>query len=330
MDASGKPHIVVTYAVKDARRAQIRGFFGDGVKLSFLADQPTGLREQTLMDADVFLTWNLPKELAFGGLGLLKNLRMIQLLSAGADHLPFREIPRDVVIASNVGAYAEPMAEHVLAMALALTKHLHREHANLAHGEFNQSRMNDLLQGSVCGILGFGGIGKAVARLMSGLGVRVRAVNTSGRTEEPVDFIGTLKNLDAVLTASDIVVVSLPLNKTTRGLIGKQELEAMKPDAILINVARGQIIDEKALYDHLVGHPEFKAGIDAWWFEPFGHGSFKTSYPFFTLPNVLGSPHNSAIVSGINEKATRLAIENVKRFLAREPIRGEVRREDYI
>jgi phosphoglycerate dehydrogenase-like enzyme len=330
MVGSGNPHIVVGYPVKAARRAQFKSLFKENETVCFLADLAAEEREQELAAADVLLTWNPARELKPKEFGLLRKLHLMQLLSAGADHVPFREVPRDTVIVSNVGAYSEPMAEHVLAMALALAKNLFGQHLKLAQGEFNQSRLNTMLQGSVCGVLGFGGIGKATARLMRCLGVRIHAINTSGRTSEPVNFIGTLKDLGKVLSTSDIVVVSLPLTKTTRGLIGKRELEAMKPDAILINVARGDIIDEEALYDHLVRHPDFRVGIDAWWIEPFKQGRFRTQYPFFTLPNVVGSPHNSGIVPGMNEAGTRLAVENVKRFLAGEPIVGVVRREDYI
>ena len=255
---------------------------------------------------------------------------MIQLLSACADHVPYADLPQTIIIASNIGAYAEPMAEHVLAMTLALAKRLIREHQNLAQGEFNQSRLNRLLRGSVCGILGFGGIGKATARLMRAFGVLIYALNTSGKTSEPVEFIGTLNNLQHVLSSSDIVVIALPLNKATRNLIGKRELDSMNNNAILINVARGGIVDEEALYSHLTSHPEFMAGIDAWWIEPFGHGEFCTNYPFLSLPNVLGSPHNSAMVPGITDEGSRLAAENVKRFLKGEPVSGIVRREDYV
>lgn len=324
-----KPHIDVAHRVKEARRAQFKSLLQGKATLCFLADATGQERAQMLAEADVLLTWNPARELKPKEFGLLKKLRMVQLLSSGADHVPFREFSRDVVIASNVGAYSEPIAEHVLGMALALAKNFFREHLKLSQGEFSQARLNTMLHGTVCGILGFGGIGKAVARLMRCLGVRIHAVNTSGRTEEPVEFIGTLRDLPQMLSSSDILVISLPLNKATRGLIGKRELEMMKPNAILINVARGAIIEEEALYDHLAAHPDFKAGIDAWWFEPFGQGRFRTNYPFFTLLNVLGSPHNSGVVPGMNEHGTRLAIENVKRFLAGEPVVGVVRREDY-
>jgi glycerate dehydrogenase len=323
-------HLVVTYTIGEAKRILLKEIFREEARLSFLADMPSGLREQTLVGANVLLSWNLPKELGPSELGLLTNVRMIQLLSAGADHVPFTGLPPGIVIASNVGAYADPMAEHVLAMTLALAKNLSRGHQSLARGEFNQSRLNRRLRGCVCGILGFGGIGRATARLMRTLGARIYALNTSGRTEEPVEFIGTLNDLQRVLSLSDVVVISLPLTKATRGLIGKRELEWMKPNAILINVARGDIIDEGALYAHLSAHPEFLAGIDAWWIEPFRSGEFRTNYPFLALPNVLGSPHNSAMVPGMTDEGTLRAAENVMHFLKGDSMVGLVRREDYV
>src|SRR6266566_7147010 len=142
--------------------------------------------------------------------------------SAGADGVDFRSIPESIPLAGNVGAYAKPMAEHVMAMALALAKRLTQRHAALASGEFNQSEPLLTLDGAVCAILGFGGIGTATARLMRPFGARIHAVNTSGRTSEDVDFAGTLADLDEVQAGADILVVSLPLTNSTRGLLGKR------------------------------------------------------------------------------------------------------------
>jgi len=102
----------------------------------------------------------------------------------------------------------------------------------------------------------------------------------------------------------------------------------MRPDAILINVARGAIIDEEALYEHLRTHPDFMAGIDAWWVEPFRYGEFRMDHPFLELPNVLGSPHNSAMIPGALTEGLRQAAENVQRYLSGKPVTGIVQSED--
>jgi phosphoglycerate dehydrogenase-like enzyme len=125
-------------------------------------------------------------------------------------------------------------------------------------------------------------------------------------------------------------VVSLPLNRATRGLIGRRELSLMRPDAILVNVARAAIVEEDALYEHLERNPAFSAGIDAWWQEPRGSGSFATRRPFLDLPNVIGSPHNSAITSDSLAEAARRAAENLARHLRGEPARHLVDRSDYV
>jgi phosphoglycerate dehydrogenase-like enzyme len=186
------------------------------------------------------------------------------------------------------------------------------------------------LDGAVCAILGLGGIGRATARLMRAFGARIHAVNSSGRTGEPVEFIGTLRDLDQVLAGADVLVIALPLTNATRGLIGARELSLMKPAAILVNVGRAAIVDERALYEHLRGQPDFCAGIDAWWHEPGPGTEFSTGYPFFDLPNLLGSPHNSGVTDGALHVGVRMAAENVRRFLSGEAVTGVTRREDYL
>jgi phosphoglycerate dehydrogenase-like enzyme len=251
-------------------------------------------------------------------------------LSAGADSVDFAAIPERLVLASNVGAYAEPMAEYVMAMALALARRLPQRHADLANGEFKMWEQVLTLDGAVCAILGFGGIGRATARLMRAFGARIHAVNSSGRTSEPVEFVGTLADLDQVLAAADVLVIALPLVNATRGLIGARELGLMKPAAILVNVGRAAIVDERALYGHLRDHPDFCAGIDTWWHEPGPGSGFSTGYPFFDLPNLLGSPHNSGVTDGALQVGARVAAENVRRFLSGEAVIGVARRQDYL
>jgi glycerate dehydrogenase len=299
--------------------------------LASLADVPEHERVDALRSTRAVVGWNLRRELRSDEeFAALDGADLIQLLSAGADGVPFDRVPPSVLLASNVGAYAQPMAEHTVAMVLALAKRLPQKHAELARGEFRQSPPTKTLDGAVCAILGFGGIGKACARLLRPFGARIWAVNTSGRTNEDVERCETLNGLDDVLRGADVVIVALPLTRETRGLIGGRELTLMKSDAILVNVARGAVVDQRALYERLRSNPEFMAGIDAWWVEPWGSGRFELEHPFFELPNVLGSPHNSAIVPGVLDVAARRAAENVARFLRGETVRGVVHREEYV
>ncbi len=286
-------------------------------------------RVKELAVADVLISWSPGRELRSDEFKRIGRARMMQLLSAGADHVPFSSLPSDLVIASNIGAYAESMAEHALAMILALTKNLLDRHEKLKEGIFDQSDMNRMLRGSSCAILGFGGIGRATARLLRCFGVKIYGINTTGKTDEQVEFIGTLKDLEHVLHVANIILIALPLTNSTRALIGDRELAWIKDDAILVNVARGEIIDEGSLYRKLKANPDFKAAIDSWWIEPLRQGEFRTNYPFLALPNVLGSPHNSAITAGSLLEATKRAAKNVKRFLNHEPMTGVVRSEDY-
>jgi phosphoglycerate dehydrogenase-like enzyme len=287
-------------------------------------------RRQALRRAEVLLAWELQAELPPGALADAPRLRFVQLLSAGVDGVDFAAVPPRLLVACNAGAYAEAMSEHVLAMALSLAKRLPQRHAALAAGRFDKWQPALMLRGAVCGILGLGGTGTATARLMTAFGARVYAVNRTGRTSEPVEFAGTLADLDLVLAAADVLVVALPLTLDTRGLLGRREFALLKPTAIVVNVARGAVIDQGALYDFLRTNPQAGAGIDTWWREPDGDDPFRTDYPFFGLPNLLGSPHNSSIVPGTMLSGARLAAENARRYLRGETVTGVVRRADYL
>jgi phosphoglycerate dehydrogenase-like enzyme len=322
-------NIAVMFDPKREQREILTNTLGNLGRVVFATDLSPQDRARELSNADVLISWSPARELRHDECKTLTRAKMMQLLSAGADHVPYSMLPPGLAIASNPGAYAEQMAEHVLAMILAVTKNLLDRHEKLKKGIFDQVSENRLLRGSTCAILGFGGIGKATGRLLRCFGVEIFAINTTGKTDEPVRFIGTLKDLEKVLLLANIVIVALPLTNSTRGLIGSRQLDWMKDDAILVNVARGEIIDEGALYQRLKAFPNFTAAIDAWWIEPLSRGEFRTNYPFFELPNLLGSPHNSGNIRGAFAKGTTLAAENVKRFLNREPVLGIVRRGDY-
>ncbi len=310
----------------DLVRKRVGGVF----ELSFLSEAPEAERKSLLEETDVILAMNFRRDIREEEIACLKNTKLIQITLAGADIIPYDKIDPRITICSNGGAYSEPIAEHAIGMMLALARNFLPLHHGLSEGVFDQKTPHKMLKGSTLGIVGYGGIGKKTAEIARAFGMRILAINSTGRTDHNVDFIGTLDDLGRLLRESDFLLLTIGLNKRTRGLISRRELEIMKPDAVLINVARGDLVVEKDLYEHLRARPNFKAGIEAWWIEPFNHPRFEIHYPFFELDNILGSPHNSFLTDGIYMRVLDRALDNILRFSRGEPLRSVQRREDYI
>jgi phosphoglycerate dehydrogenase-like enzyme len=307
--------LVVTYKLTERSRAIVVEELGGAAEVIYLADLPDDRRAEALCRAGAALANDTSTELRPGEAALLREARLLQFTAAGVDWVPTRDLPPELPVAGNKGASAEPMAEHVVAMILAAAKRLFNEHDNLKRGEFNQRSPNRMLRGGVCGILGFGAVGVATARLMRAFGMKIHAINRRGISDEPTDWIATTDRLDEMLRASDVLVIFAALTMHTEGLIGARELGLMKEDAILVNVARGEIIDEAALYERLRNHTRFYAGIDAWWVEPVRHRRFAIDHPFLDLPNVIGSPHNSAGGGVWRDVSLRRAVANCRRAI---------------
>lgn len=311
--------LVVTFHTEDEDRAIIAAAVEGAGRPIYLEDVGRSARPAALREAGAVLAFNISEELTSDELSLISNALLLQFVTAGVDHISLRALPRDLRVATNGGAFAEAMAEHVLAMALAAAKRLLVEHCNLQRGDFNHFTLNRSLSGAVCGIFGYGGIGTAAACLMRCVGMHIYAINRRGARNSMVEWVGTPEQLDYLLRMSDVLIVSTPLTRATNRRIGARELGLMKPDAILVNVARGEIIDQAALYDHLCRNPNFTACIDAWWVEPVRHGKFKLDHPLLDLPNVIGSPHNSAAVPGVHQIGLQRAVENCRVALSGHP-----------
>jgi phosphoglycerate dehydrogenase-like enzyme len=324
-------NILVTYKPGAEERQIYREILEGPTKVCYLKDEPKSDRIQRFSAADIIVALSFSQqEIDAAEIDLLQNVRFIQLIYAGADNIPFELIPPEIILASNAGAFARPIAEHVLALTLALAKKLIPKNKMLQDGWFDRSGFNQELRGGVCGIIGLGGNGREIAKTMQAMGMCVHGINRSGKSDLPVEFIGTVADLPKVLAASDVVVFTTPLTCETRNMIAEKELGWMKKDAILINVGRGDVIHQKSLYAHLKAYPDFRAGIDTWWAEPAGKDAFKLDYPFFELPNIIGSPHIADHVPGAIPHATRRALENVRNFLMGNPLRGLLKREDYL
>ena len=316
------PCILVAHRPTPEARAAYGRELGSGCELLFRPDLSPEEWAAARARAGVLIAWNPRIEITADDVAAMTSLGFVQLLTAGVDHVPLHLFPRDLPVASNAGVFAGPMAEFALAMTLAAAKRLPVEHREMREGRFNQFVVNRTLDGAVCAILGFGGVGRAAARLFRALGAEIHAINRRGETDEEVAFVGTLAALETVLRRADVVVISLSLTGATAGLIGARELGWMKEDAILVNVARGEIVDQDALYRHLAANARFFACLESWWIEPVRHGEFRIDHPFLDLPNVIAAPHNSASVPGAQVEAVRRGARNVRRWLDGEAPRN--------
>jgi len=258
------------------------------------------------------------------------NLKLLQSTSAGLDHIEFRSLAPTVTVCANSGPYSDSIAEHVFAMVLCLAKNLIEHNQKLKDGIFEKSPLGVFIKGKTIGIIGAGGIGQSVARLAKSFGMKTLGVNSSGKDTVYFDRVSTLDKLDYLLSNSDVVVVTIPLTNKTRNLLDSTKLRLLKRNCILINVSRGAVINEKALYNLLMDNPTLKVGSDVWWKYPSANEKFMQDYPFFNLSNFIGTPHFADGVKETEDMVIDYAVENVIRYLKNQPLRGVAKREDYI
>lgn len=249
------------------------------------------------------------------------RLRWIHSPAAGVGGMLFPDmLDSPVVITNSKGMSAETIAEHVLAVTLAMFRRLPHAFQSQARREWSQDAIaslgNRMIAGSRVLVVGLGGIGSAVARRMSLLGAHVIGIRRSaGRGVDHVAELAGPRALHAHLPEADVVVVAAPHTRETRGLIAAPELAVMSSDAILVNVSRGALVDEPALVDALRAGRIAGAALDVFEDEPLPSES-----PFWTLPNVLVTPHTSGFRPDHWDAATDLFAENLRRFEAGEPL----------
>ncbi|HYS71977.1 MAG TPA: 2-hydroxyacid dehydrogenase [Thermoplasmata archaeon] len=289
---------------------------------------PDGDVVAALRSADAFLCSGFAREFPEDPAAYAR-LRFVQTTLAGVDHIPWERLPSEVTVCGNAGAYNVALAEHAFALLLAAAKRIVYHATNIRKQQFEQDVPSKQLRGATLGVIGLGGIGKEVARLGQAFGMRIAGITQRGTSDFPADFVGGPGDLDHVLEESDFVVIAVPHTKETHHLITTQRLMRMKHDAVLVNVARGDIVKEEDLFQHLRNIPSFVAASDVWWRYPRGRG-FPYSFPFHGLPNFFGTPHIAWNVPPQRMAALDSAADNVLRFLAGEPPRNRVDRAEYV
>lgn len=302
--------VLVAADVGERHLAQIRAV-APGARIIQTVDRARVL--ELAPEVHVIVGWNLPQE----AVARARGLRWIHSTAAGVDQLLHPEVlSRDILLTGSSGIHATSISEHVLALALAHSRRLPQAIRNQGARRWDRhSTIGWEIAGQTMGILGLGAIGQALAARAAALGMRVIGTKRSPTALPGVDRVWGPEGLDEVLSASDVLVIILPLTAETRGLIGARALGQMKPTAYLINVARGAIVQEAALIEALSAGRLAGAGLDVFEREPLPQDS-----PLYGMEQVIITPHVSGAVPAYYDRAIPLFCENLRRYLAGEPL----------
>jgi phosphoglycerate dehydrogenase-like enzyme len=275
-----------------------------------------------LGDVEALVTLAFTREMAAAA----PRLKLVQVPGAGLDRIDRAALSPATALA-NVYGHEVGIAEYILGAMLALTRQLGRLDAALRQGLWQSQWAVGAaapppwaeLAGKTLGILGYGHIGHCLARRARAFDMTVLAIR---RTPEP-DADALVRGpdaLDDVLARADYVALTLPLTAETRGMLGERELRRMKRTAILVNVARADLVDEDALYRALAERTIAAAALDVWYRYPKAPGPTPPSgRPFHELDNVLMTPHVSGWTEGMLDARARLIADNVQRVARGEP-----------
>jgi phosphoglycerate dehydrogenase-like enzyme len=278
---------------------------------------------EEITDTDVFIGWSLrPQQFVAA-----KKLRWIHSPAAAVHQLMFPELIRsNVILTNSTGIHGPVVAEHAIAVLLALAKRLpeamhYQAKKTWAQDQLWQERPRPReVADSTVVVIGMGSIGREFAARAKALGMKVLGVRENpGKGLDGADSVFSPAQLDEILPQADYVLLCTPVTPATTGIMNAARLAKMKPDAYLINVARGPLIDEAALLQALKDRQIAGAALDVFNEEPLPAGS-----PFWSLDNLLITPHTAAVTERLWERHYRLIAENMTRFLAGKPLLNEV------
>lgn len=249
------------------------------------------------------------------------NLRWLQIFFAGVSSITSvaeRLQARGTQISTATGAAAEPIAQDILAAVLAFSRgwlhHLAAQRRG-AWQPLTDAQNPPPLAGQVATIVGMGAIGQEATRLLRGFGLRVQAVRQSDAPAEGCERTVPYERLRELLPATDWLILACPLTEQTRRLVNAEALAALKPSAHLINIARGDVVDEAALLETLAARRIAGAYLDVFAKEPLPGES-----PFWSLDNVIITPHNAGARNDYVAQVDRIFLDNLQRFVDGQPL----------
>jgi len=251
-----------------------------------------------------------------------ERLKWVQLLSAGFDRVQKHGVPQGTIVTNAGDALSPSVATHAVSLALAVQRGFPAMAQAQARGEWArdmQPRMTTPAE-ATCLIVGFGSIGREVARLMRAFGAHIVGVSRSGAASSLADEIITPAQLPDYLPKADTIVLAVPLDDSTRGLISQKELSLCKKSVVIVNIARGAVIDTNALADALEAGTIGGAGLDVTDPEPLTPG-----HRLWKAPNLLISPHVAAACGPLlYKRIADVACANAGRFMRGEALQNVV------
>lgn len=271
-------------------------------------------------------------------LSAFERLRLIVTRSTGYDHIDLDYCRKAGIAVANVPSYGDvTVAEHVFALLLGLARNLVRSVQELREGRFDQSELRGFdLFGKAIGVVGTGRIGRRVIRIAQGLGMAVLAHDLAPDEKLAREWGFQYLELGSLLSRSDVVTLHVPSTPTSRGMIGEAELARMRSDAILINTARGNIVDVEALVRALTSGRIRAAGLDVLPEEPLMRDEAEifrgahvdapsvrallANHLLLTLPNVLVTPHVAYNTVEACRRIIEQTIANIAAFAGGRPI----------
>jgi phosphoglycerate dehydrogenase-like enzyme len=320
--------ILVTMRLTDRQRALIRDASGGAEILDGFSPFEPEKMDPVLADCDVMVTFRVPRDIARRA----PKLKWIHLMSAGVDHALQAGVfdSPGLLLTSSSGIHGTTIGEYILASMLAYTHQIHLplraqvRHEWMAQRHFMKTARD--LRGLTVGIVGYGSIGREAGRLAHAFGMEVLALKRDPHDHIdpgwcapnvgdpqgsiPARWFGPDQRVEMV-GLSDFIVVTLPLTPQTRHFLGAREFAAAKPGAYVVNVGRGEIIDQEAMIEALKNGRLGGAGLDVTTPEPLDAGS-----PLWDIENVLLTPHISGAKQAYNDQACEVFVENMRRFVS--------------
>jgi phosphoglycerate dehydrogenase-like enzyme len=310
----------------DGRLSLVPGFLESPWDVDVVDPDDLETFERALGRADAMVSmnwrWNLPTA---------SHLKLLQLPGAGTDEIDFSRVPTGTTVC-NCFEHEIAIAEYVMGAMLEWSIGIRRMDQQFRQGSWAGSYLfgprHGELHGKTLGIIGFGHIGREVARRANAFGMRVICCTRTPQPDGLAEWMRGMDRLTDLLTGSDFVLVTLPLTDQTRGMLDRAAFAAMRPTGVIINVARGAILDEEALFTALKERRIGGAIIDVWYrYPPHGQpqSTRPSSFAFHELDNVMMTPHASGWTHELLPRRNRAVAMNLNRLARGEPLLNVVR-----